>query len=902
MITRNIWRYNPLMESLRHGFEEPGDEQDIRLVVDTIPTLAWSARPDGSADFVNQRWLDYTGLSAKQALGSGWEVAIHPDDLPRILETFREALNSAKPFEVEGRFRRFDGEFRWFLFRGSPLRDRSGKVAKWCGTNTDLEERKRADQALLKSEERWRSVFENSAIGVALTDHNGRFLATNHVFQAMVGYTEEELRAVNLLDLTHEDYRQANWALITELLEGKRRQFQIEKEYRRKDGSLIWVSNNVSLVPGTERIPRFVMALSEDITERKRAEEALQRSEGYLAEAQKLTHTGSWAVRIPQMENAQREAGQLLAALPRFGWNASYWSKEMYRIFGLNPGPTPPTYMEVVRRLEPEDARYNTPVVEQAIRDRTDFEIDYRLLLPNGPAKYIHVVGHPVLNASGDVIELVGTAMDVTERKRAEDALRASEASLLEAQRLTRTCSWRHDVMSGKVTVSPEGRAMYGIEPEDDASSVDFYFRRKHPKDQDEVEQAYAAALLRKTDFEADFRIVLPDGTIKNIRSIGHPILDERGDIVEFVGASIDVTEHHRARAELEKAFEEIKRLRDQLHDENVVLKEEIDQAFMFEEIVGTSSALQGVLSRLMKVAPTDSSVLVSGETGTGKELFARAIHKRSPRKHRAFVSVNCAALAPSLISSELFGHEKGAFTGAMQRRLGRFELANGGTIFLDEIGELPLDTQVALLRVLQEREFERVGGTQPVKIDVRVIAATNRDLEAAVANGTFRPDLYYRLNVFPIQVPPLRERQDDVLMLLEYFVHRFAQKMGKHFEKIDKRTVELFRSYPWPGNIRELQNVVERSVIVSSGAVFSVDAAWLSKDSRRVSSPQKPELAVADEDARRERQIIEDALAGSRGRVSGANGAAARLGVPPSTLEHRIKKLRIRKSHFKLS
>jgi len=376
----------------------------------------------------------------------------------------------------------------------------------------------------------------------------------------------------------------------------------------------------------------------------------------------------------------------------------------------------------------------------------------------------------------------------------------------------------------------------------------------------------------------------------------------ERGDVVEFVGDSTDITKHHRVRADVEKAFEEIKPLKKQLHDENVVLREQIDQAFMFEEIVGTSSGLQEMLSRLMKVAPTDSSVLVSGETGTGKELVARAIHKRSRRSQRAFVSVNCAALAPTLISSELFGHEKGAFTGAMQRRLGRFELANGGTIFLDEIGELPLDTQVALLRVLQEREFERVGGTQPVKIDVRVIAATNRDLEAAVENGTFRPDLYYRLNVFPIQVPPLRERQDDLLMLLEYFVDRFAQKMGKHFKNIDKRTVELFRSYPWPGNIRELQNVVERSVIVSSDGLFSVDAAWLSKDSRRVSSLQKPELAVADEDASRDRQIIEDALAGSRGRVSGSNGAAVRLGVPPSTLEHRIKKLRIRKSHFKLS
>jgi len=873
---------------MQHGFEESGDVHDIRLVVDTIPTLAWSARPDGSAEFFNQRWLDYTGLSAEQALGSGWQVAIHPDDLPRILETFQEALNSVKPYEVEGRFRRFDGEFRWFLFRGSPLRDRSGKVAKWYGTNTDLEERKRAEEALRKSEERWRSVFENSAIGVAVTDLNARYLATNNVYQTIVGYTEEELRALDFLSLTHEDYREANWVLITELVEGKRRQFQIEKKYRRKDGSLVWVSNNVSLVPGTERVPRFIMALSEDITQRKRAEEALQRSEGYLAEAQKLTRTGSWAAHVHQME--------------KLHWTNVYWSEELFRIFGFDPSPTPPSEVEIVGRLHLEDVLHNKPLVDQAIRGRSDFEVDYRLVLPNGAAKYIHVVGHPIVNASGDVIEIVGTAMDNTERKRAEDALRASEASLLEAQRLTRTCSWRHEVSSGKVTVSAEGFAMFGIEPEDDASSVDFYNSRKHPKDRPEAEQVYATALLRKSDFEADFRIVLPDGTIKNIHTIGHPILDERGDVVEFVGASIDVTEHHRARADLEKAFDEIKRLRDQLHDENVVLREQIDQAFMFEEIVGTSLALQGVLSRVTKVAPTDSSVLISGETGTGKELIARAIHKRSRRSQRAFVSVNCAALAPTLISSELFGHEKGAFTGALQRRLGRFELANGGTIFLDEVGELPLDTQVALLRVLQEREFERVGGTQPVKIDVRVIAATNRDLEAAVADGTFRPDLYYRLNVFPIQVPPLRERQDDVLMLLEYFVHRFAQKMGKHFKKIDKRTLELFRSYPWPGNIRELQNVVERSVIVSSDDAFSVDAAWLSRDSRRVSLPQQPKPVHADEDARRERRIIEDALARSRGRVSGPNGAAARLRVPPSTLEHRIKKLRIRKSHFKLS
>jgi len=744
------------MASLRHGFEEAEDLQDIRFVVDTIPTLAWSARPDGSAEFHNQRWLDYTGLSAKQALGSGWQAAIHPDDRPRILETFRGALQAAKPYEVEGRFRRVDGEFRWFLFRGSPLRDRSGKVAKWYGTNTDLEER-------------------------------------------------------------------------------------------------------------------------------KRAEDGLRKSEAYLAEAQRLARTGSWAY-SPAAEKG------------------IYWSEEMLRIFGLDPQRSNlPDREEFLRLVHPDDRDRFNEGIDEAFREKADFVLDYRIVLTDGTVKHIHGIGHPVLDEAGDIIQYVGTDVDVTERKRAEEKLRRSEADLLEAQRLTRTCSWRHEILSAKVTVSPEGLAMYGIEPGEDASSVDFYFQRMHPEDRPAVERAYAAAMLGKTDFEAAFRLVLPDGTIKNTRSIGHPILDERGEVVEFVGASIDVTEHHRARADLEKAFEEIKRLRDQLQDENVVLREQIEEAFMFEEIVGTSAALQGVLSRLMKVAPTDSTVLISGETGTGKELIARAIHKRSRRSQRAFVSVNCAALAPTLISSELFGHEKGAFTGAMQRRLGRFELANGGTIFLDEIGELPLDTQVALLRVLQEREFERVGGTQPIKIDVRIIAATNRDLEAAVADGTFRPDLYYRLNVFPIQVPPLRERQDDVLTLLEYFVHRYAQRMGKHFDKIDRRTVKLLRSYPWPGNIRELQNVVERSVIVSSDDVFCVDEAWLSRDSRPVGLPPEPVSTDAAEDTRRERKIIEDALAASRGRVSGAHGAATRLRLPPSTLENRIKKLGIRKSRFKL-
>jgi len=319
----------------------------------------------------------------------------------------------------------------------------------------------------------------------------------------------------------------------------------------------------------------------------------------------------------------------------------------------------------------------------------------------------------------------------------------------------------------------------------------------------------------------------------------------------------------------------------------------------MFEEVVGTSRSLKAVLSRIAKVAPTDSTVLITGETGTGKELFARAVHKRSDRSGGPFISVNCAALPSTLVSSELFGHEKGAFTGAAQRRHGRFEMADGGTIFLDEVGELLPDIQAALLRVLQEREFERVGGGQPVRVDVRVIAATNRDLNAAVANGTFRHDLLYRLNVFPIEVPSLRERKDDILMLVEYFVQRYANRAGRKIRSIDQNTLNLLQSYDWPGNIRELQNVIERSIILSSADVFSVDELWLSKRTPS-QAPRVETSPVSKNERRSEREIIEAALADSRGRVSGASGAAAKLRVPPSTLEALIKTLKIDKRQFK--
>lgn len=377
------------------------------------------------------------------------------------------------------------------------------------------------------------------------------------------------------------------------------------------------------------------------------------------------------------------------------------------------------------------------------------------------------------------------------------------------------------------------------------------------------------------------------------------PLKDQLGRITRWVVPAIDIDDR--------------KRLEERLQQENIALREEIDKASMFEEIVGASPALQTVLSLVSKVAATDSTVLITGETGTGKELVARAIHRRSQRSSWAFVSVNCAAIPRDLIASELFGHEKGSFTGATQRRLGRFELAERGTIFLDEVGELPAETQVALLRVLQEHEFERVGGAGTIRTDVRVIAATNRDLEAAIGAGLFRSDLFYRLNVFPIEMPPLRERREDIPMLVEYFIDRYARKAGKTFQAVHKNSLDLLQSYPWPGNIRELQNVIERSVIVCETGTVSVDKSWLSRQHLAKELSQKSRIplpAAANSESaffkRRpsdeEKAVIENALRECAGRVYGPSGAAARLGIPRTTLENKIRSLKINKNRFKAS
>jgi formate hydrogenlyase transcriptional activator len=588
-------------------------------------------------------------------------------------------------------------------------------------------------------------------------------------------------------------------------------------------------------------------------------EAKLQQSEAYLAEAQGLSHTGSFGWRV--------STGEII------------WSEETFHIFQYDRATTP-TLELILQRVHPEDVSAVEQTIER-VKDGKDFEHEYRLLMPDGSVKYVHVVAH-ALGYGSDTLEFVGAVMDVTKHRQAEQKIRQDERELRQII----------DLVPEHIIVSaPDGTRLYANQSVlqyygmgmKDLPSADFPSKALHPDDVEKVVREMEASFARGVAHELEGRARRKDGQFRWFLIRFNPVRDHQGHIVRWYITGVDI--HDRKQAE------------ERLQLENVALREEIDSTSMFEEIVGSSAALQAVLTRVCKVAPTDSTVLITGETGTGKELIARAIHRRSERSARAFVSVNCAAIPRDLIASELFGHEKGAFTGAIQRRIGRFELAQGGTIFLDEVGELPAETQIALLRVVQEREYERVGGNRSIAADVRVIAATNRDLQAAVESGGFRSDLFYRLNVFPIEIPALRQRKEDIPVLVEYFIDRYASKAGKRIKEISKHTLDLLQSYAWPGNIRELQNVVERSVIVCDTETFSVEESWLSRQPVQTESATQP---LADKLVFQERQMIEAALTESGGKVSGASGAAAKLGVPQSTLDSKIKSLKIDKHRFK--
>jgi PAS domain S-box-containing protein len=782
-------------------------------------------------------------------------ACVHPQDMPAMKDAIAAATR-AEGIDLEVRLLMPDGRIKYVHVVGKAENRETGSV-EVIGAVMDVTTRTLTEVELRRSRAHLTDAQRLSHVGSVGMEASTQRIFWSEESARIYGYAPGTEPTPDLiLRRVHPD----DVSLVEHAIERAARggdDFDYEHRLLMPDGSVKHIYNLAHCYRDEAGNAEVVGAIM-DITERRVTEEAIRRSEAYLAEAQGLSHTGS------------------------FGWKPDdgeiVWSDETYRIFEYD-STLKPTVDSVVQRVHPSDRVVAQQVIDRASRTGTDFELEHRLLLPDGRVKYVHAIARAVQDASGHR-EFIGAVTDITARKTAEEWARAQEAELRQIldfvpQLVGVLGPHAERLYANRMTLSYFGATLDEWRQRDRRSEV-------HPDDVDKIRAYIDRSLRTGAAGELEMRLRAGDGTYRWFLVRSNPLRDDQGQLVRWYIAYTDIEDRKRAEERLQL--------------ENVALREEIDKTSMFEEIVGASPVLTAVLSRVSKVATSDSTVLISGETGTGKELIARAIHRRSPRASKAFVAVNCAAIPRDLIASELFGHEKGAFTGALQRRLGRFELADGGTIFLDEVGELASDTQVALLRVLQEREFERIGGQHPIRVDVRVIAATNRNLTEAVADGTFRQDLFYRLNVFPLEMPPLRERQEDIAMLVEYFIDRYARKAGKTIRRVSKRTLDRLKSYPWPGNVRELQNVIERSVIVSDTDEFTVDESWLSArpavDSR---------VGISSTLASHEKALIEDALRATGGRVFGASGAAARLGIPRSTLESRIRALRINKSRFRV-
>jgi formate hydrogenlyase transcriptional activator len=843
-------------------------EDNERIMIDSMPAMAWRFRPDGFVEFVNRRWLEYTGLSLEQSLGQGWTVAIHPDDLDHVIDRWRRLIASAQPGEMEARLGSGTGEYRWFLIRVGPSWHDHGDIMKWYGIATDIDELKRTDsppsaQKMLEevrvSEANLRRIIDTipALAWCNLPDGSNEFL--NKRWHDYTGLSPEESGGSGWQMVIHPQdlpRMMEKWQEVFTSGEAG----EVEARLRRHDGSFRWFLIRAEpLRDETGKIVRWY-GISTDIEDRKQAEEKLRQDE--------------------------RELRRVIDTIPSLAWSTlpdgsgEFWNRRWYDYTGL-------TQEECLgsgwhRGVHPEDV---TPLMNKWAKVLASGEAgegEARFRRHDGVFRWFLIRAEPLRDETGKIVSWYGISTDIEDRKQVEEKLRQDECEL---RRIT-------DVIAQMIVVhDPEGAPIYANQTLldytgltiDDVTRPDFRSRIIHPDDFERLHDVRQAALLRGIPYEIEFRARRKDGQYRWFFSRYNPFHDEQGRLTRWYATGTDIEDRKRAE--------------DRTRNENVALREEIDGDLMFEEIVGSSDAIRQVLQQVAKVAPTDSTVLISGETGTGKELIARAIHKRSNRSARAFIRVNCGAIASSLIASELFGHEKGAFTGALQRRIGHFEAADGGTILLDEIGDLPMEMQSTLLRVLQEEKFQRVGSSQSVSVDVRVLAATNSDLRSAVDAGKFREDLFYRLNVFPIRLPPLRERLQDISLLVEYLVSRYAQKAGKKFRDITSKTLQLFQTYRWPGNIRELQNVIERAVVLCDGDTFSVDDRWLSQESSLASGPVAPLVTTLED---RERQMIEEALAQSKGRISGPTGAAAKLGIPRQTLDRKILSLGIDKNQFK--
>lgn len=816
---------------------------ELQRIVDFTSQASFVFNPRADAIYANQGALQYTGLSLDEMRAVDFKRRVfHPDDIERLRQEWERARSAGSAFEGEARMLGSDGKYRWFLMRYNPLTDESGKVLRWYANATDIDDR-RQTEALRAAEKR---ALEMIADGSTLED------VLDHLCRSIDAQISPSVTTILLMDSDGKKLWPAAGPGVS-------------SEWTRAITPLP-VCADVGLC-GTAAFLKSPVIVPDVATEPTWWEE-------YRQVALKSGIHAAWSQPILTKDNdvlgtfaiyssASRVPTESDLALIEDAGRIAQIAIERQRAHGAlatarheleSERDRLSLLLEVQSSLVPNlDLRTLLTGLAASLRRVTECDF-IGLALPGPPGEPLrqHFVDYRRGQGNlkeGMLVPLYGSA----------------SGKAFRTGRLVCLDNPGPNDPEPEIYGTPEGHEFYRLLLKEGVPS------------------GYFVPLFR-----GDVVIAV----LQLTKYAGKALKPQEAQFLSVLASQLSTAVSNALVHEAVVASSE------RLAREQVYLREEIVRSAMFEEIVGSSKTLRNILDQVTRVAPTDSTVLIHGETGTGKELIARAIHNRSKRANRPFVRMNCAAIPPALIASELFGHEKGAFTGALQRRLGRFESADGGTIFLDEVGEVPAETQISLLRVLQEREFERVGGSQTIRVDVRVLAATNSDLHRAVDEGRFRMDLFYRLNVFPIEVPPLRHRADDIPLLVEYLVDRYAKQMGKEIRSIHRPTIELFQSYDWPGNVRELQNVIERAVILCDGETFSVDATWL----RPAAKPVAAGVAMTGDLQQREKAMIETALRETDGQISGPAGAAAKLGIPRQTLESKIKKLRINRYRFKAS
>ena len=900
-------------EALLHA-----SENRYRTLYVSCPVgIAWIDQT-GRYRAVNPKFCEIAGRTEQDLLSRDFQSITHPDDLVENLEKLRQLRNGeVRHFEMAKRYSRPDGSIRWVEVEVVATWP-EGDDPRWpMAIVQDITERKRAEERLREYER----VVEGLEESIVVIDRGLRYVIANRTFLNWRGAQEEQIVGNLVLDqLAAEGASDETLRLIRQKMEecfrGKVVQFETKYKFPRLgEKNVLATYYPIEGSRGTDRIA----CILRDITERKQAEEALRTSaqqqhriakqleteRARLIEAQAVAKVGSWEIDLPNLEIT--------------------WSEQTHRIFETDPSHFRPRRPDFVELIHPEDRAKVDAAFEASLENRAPSTVEYRIVMADGRVKLLEEHWKVFDNEQGRPDRLVGTCRDITERQQAEEALRRSEENYRLFVSQSSEGIFRQDMDAPVPIDLPEDELIHHILYDhylvecNDALAAMYGLKSGRELRGKRLTEMVVADDPRNVELSREFirsgfRIIDRESHEVDIHGNPKVFLNsmigtvENGMLVRTWGIQRDITEKVKLEeaqrkadealrqnvARLQEVTEELRQAKEKLSEEKFYLEQSIDSELGFGEIIGSSQALKEVMEKVSKVAPSDATVLLLGETGTGKELVARALHRLSGRRNSSFIKLNCAAIPSGLLESELFGHEKGAFTGAVARKIGRLELADQGTLFLDEIGEIPLSLQPKLLRVLQDHEFERLGGTSTLKVDFRLLAATNRDLLQSVKAREFRSDLYYRLNVFPILIPPLRERREDIRPLIEYFVRKFATQMQKSITSIPSKTMEILVRWGWPGNIRELENFVERSVILTPGSVLQAPLSELQTDM------DGGHGRIDDSLREHERERVVRALRECRGKLGGADGAAARLGLKRTTLQSKLDNLGIKPADYR--